>query len=538
MTKLIKCTGLRTLRRLLSVFLLALLVTNDIGAQELAVVSSNLPETVTTEITVGMVQANIEFEVQEVDSIIVTAIVPVAGATFSLLDPNSQVVVDHSSAEFTDGADYSPALPGGVFATGEIDNPAPGTWTIRLDFMAASEKTVILASIGKKSRYQVGIVLARNHVNTGEDVPFGIIVLDNGTPITSLGPEFSVEQDGVEIAAGISGKDDGVNMDGLADDGIYSAEYVFAAEGIYEIHGLVEIPTGSGLMRRRVSASVEVSNPGLTVSMIENILNLDPSGCIESFDVRLSVEVSEASAFAAKSVLRSPTNDTLQSVAEVPAGIGPQTADLIFPVNDIREILGSSDPYEVISVEIINTEDTPKLVFLSETNDPFVGVSVNDFCVAPVVIDPEFVEVPVFLGGSNSIIAALDFMFKISVKTPGTYSISFKILGPNGEDLGLSVESRSLIAGENTVVVRVDASVFADIDGPYTVIAFIVSGTGGAAQVSSFRSTQFYSGSSFVGATPILEPVPVPALEIWGLLLLIMLMGAIVPIVISRRIIK
>jgi hypothetical protein len=494
------------------------------GAQVQTVVGSNFPESISSEVKIGMVQSQIEFEVDEIENLIVTVIVPVPGAVFSLINPDSTVVVAHDSAEFYAGADHNPPLPGGVFATGEISEPLSGTWQIRLDYPAATEDTALLASIGKKSKYQVGIVLARNHVNTGEDVPIGILVHENGVPIAGLNPEFSVFEDDSEIASGIPGFDDGNDADGLAEDGIYSADYVFPGEGTFELFGHVVIPTDSGSIERNVSATVMVSDPGLVVTNIENVLNLGGGSCLESLDVQLSIDVLKETTFTATAVLESQSDDMLLAVSEVPVGLGSSVIDLVFPVDEIEDHLGPSDPYDVPSIEIVNTEGSPKLVFLSNINDSFDGVDIADFCVDPVEIESNFLAEPIIEPPGNAI-SYIEFHFGINVTIAGIYDISFKIFGPNGEDLGLFVTSEYLDVGKNTVLVMVDGHVFANIDGPYTIVGMIVNGPAGSAQQSILGTTQFFSGGSFVGATK--ESVPIPMIQFSGLVLLAFLLLAV-----------
>lgn len=508
-------------------FFLLMFYCYAVFAENQMTVSTNLPEVKTATITVGIQQSIIEFDVQAVDSIMLTVIAPVDGGSFSLIDPDGNIAVNNNTVDFYSGTNYTPALPGGVFSTGEIVNPKEGTWSIRLDFPAAQETTAIQATISKKSRYQVGIALTRNHVNTGEDVPLGLIVLDNGIPIQGLTPSFSIEKNGVEIASGITGQDDGVGVDGLINDGIYSNDFIFPSADSYKIVGHVEIPTSQGTVTRTVSASIQVSDPGFIVNSTENVVLTNASGCIESLAVRLNVDIKEASIFNAKALLRSQDNKILETTAEFPAITGTTIVDLIFPVDTIRETLGSSEPYEIINLEIVEFEDTPKLTYLSNVVSPFTGVAASNFCVEPVVITATLQEEAVLT--TAGLISGININFPITVQTAGNYRVSYKVIGSNGEDLGLFTFSQQLDVGENIFMSSVDAQEFVNIDGPFSIISLLVDGSGGTAQLSLLGTTQFYSGNSFVGATVIVtvDAKPIPTLQEWGIIVLTLIMGMV-----------
>lgn len=507
-------------------FFMLMLYSWAVFAENQMTVSTNLPEVKTVAIAIGTQESIIEFDVQAIDSLMLTVIVPVDGVVFSLIDPDGSVTINNNTVGFTSGSDYIPTLPGGVFSTGEIVNPKEGTWSIQLDFPAAPEKTAIQATISKKSRYQVGIALTRNHVNTGEDVPLGIIVLDNGIPIQGLTPSFSIEKNGVEIASGITAQDDGVGVDGLVDDGIYSNDYIFPSADSYKVVGHVEIATSQGTVTRTVSASIQVSDPGFIMNSTENIVLTDGSGCIESLVVRLNVDIKEALIFNAKALLKSQDNKILETTVEFPKTTGSTTVDLAFPVDAIRNTLGSSEPFEVINLEIVEFNDTPKLTYLSNAVSPFTGVAASDFCVAPVQITATLSEEPVLT--ASGLVSGIQFNFPITVQTAGNYQISYKVIGPNGKDLGLFTFSQQLSVGENTFMSTVDAKNFVNIDGPFSVISLLVDGPGGTAQLSLLGKTRFYSGNSFVGASSTVAK-PIPTLQEWGVIVLtLLLMGVVV----------
>jgi hypothetical protein len=60
---------------------------------------------------------------------------------------------------FDPDSPLTPVLPDGVFVLSDLASPAAGSWTLRLTFTPASAKTVVMATVFARSRYQVSILV-------------------------------------------------------------------------------------------------------------------------------------------------------------------------------------------------------------------------------------------------------------------------------------------------------------------------------------------------------------------------------------------
>lgn len=116
----------------------------------------NLAETLTADVVPGMRSLDLTFSVAGADTLGFALIVPLRGATFTLLDPGGNPVLASNDARvsFAPFSEPLPPLPGGVFQLRALAAPADGNWTIRLHFPPASTKTVVLATMLTRSRYQ------------------------------------------------------------------------------------------------------------------------------------------------------------------------------------------------------------------------------------------------------------------------------------------------------------------------------------------------------------------------------------------------
>ncbi|NHZ41767.1 hypothetical protein [Massilia aquatica] len=103
----------------------------------------------------GMRSVDLTFSVADADALGFALIVPVQGATFTLLDPGGNPVLDSNDARlsFDSSSERFPPLPGSVFQLSALAAPADGNWTIRLAFPPVPAKTVVLATIFTRSRY-------------------------------------------------------------------------------------------------------------------------------------------------------------------------------------------------------------------------------------------------------------------------------------------------------------------------------------------------------------------------------------------------
>lgn len=102
-----------------------------------------------------MRSVDLTFSVADADALGFALIVPVQGATFTLLDPGGNPVLDSNDARlsFDSSSERFPPLPGSVFQLSALAAPADGNWTIRLAFPPVPAKTVVLATIFTRSRY-------------------------------------------------------------------------------------------------------------------------------------------------------------------------------------------------------------------------------------------------------------------------------------------------------------------------------------------------------------------------------------------------
>lgn len=458
-------------------------------------VALNLPTSVSGDIVPGMTALDLPFVVQGADGLALDVIVPVNGARMSLIDPTGAAVLVPNDSRLTyhPGSQLTPPLPGGVFTLAELPAPSNGTWILRLTFPAAHNRTVAMATVRARSRYQVGIAIERTTLLAGEDVAIGMIVLDNGTPIRGLLSSISVGQGtpGQAIAA----HDNGQQPDGLADDGVYTIDYTFATAGTYDILGSVEIQTPEGPIQRTAVSQVRVINPPLSAGSSAFNVVRSAGNCVSGLQVLQNFNVLEAATYATLIRLRAPNGKTMDIRKSRLLPLGAASVTALFDAKTIRQTLASDGPYSVALIESLRVGASELTLGFRKRDAGIFNVTLEDLCTEPIVLQQQLTMTPVIEQGY---IASFDVAFPIQVSSPGFYQISFKVVGQHGEDIALFNASRSLAAGVNTVVVNIRSEKFLAVDGPYRAISLVVVGGGNSARLTSIGTSDTYSRWQFL----------------------------------------
>lgn len=463
------------------------------AAAQTVPVALNLPSTVSANIVAGATTLDVPFAVSGADSLSFDLIVPVDGAVLSLLDPAGQVVLAPGDPRltFNSGNTRMPALPGGVFQSALLAAPADGTWILRLAFPAAPGPTVALGTILARSRYQAGIAIERNTVLVGEDVSVGMVVLDNGVPISGLNPTIAIGSGapGVPQAAA----DNGHGADGLANDGVYSVDHTFGAAGLYDIVGNVQIPTPNGPVQRSAASQVRVVAPLLSARAIRLETVTGTASCVAALRVTVDVDVLKAARYSTLVRLAGAGGASIdaRSARNMTLGAGSMVAT--FSAADIKAKLSAGGPFAVTLIDALEVGNELVLAYRKRNAGVF-NVALNSLCAEAIELTPQLTVTPVLQDGY---IASFNASFPVKVRSAGFYQISYKVIGANGE-IALMNASRSLAAGVNTVALNWASDAFRAVDGPYRAISLLVVGGGSSARLSEIGASSAYERWQFV----------------------------------------
>lgn len=456
-------------------------------AQATGTVSTGATSTLVGQIEIGNTRADITIPVSAMTSLRVQAVVPVPGVTVSLIDPSGNIVVapNDPALSFLDGQALLPPLPGGVFITPEIANPANGNWVLRAQFPAAPTRTIALLTVFATSPYQVGIVLSGQTFKVGQPVPLGMLVTNGGAPVKGLAPTLKISKGGATVAT-LSAVDSGQpgDFDGLADDGIYSRGITFNELGRYLIDGTVTIPTTGGNVTRTAAGFVDIVPRNYALNNVTGGFTSGTGGCVSQLNVTANATVQQAGTYSTAATLKSPDGTTFvkrtNSVRTVP---GAFDATVSFTSREIRSHFAQGgvftiDPLNVVSVvnDLVTLEARRAAAYI------YPNLPIAQFCADPIEIG---LSARVSAQPRLTFIGQLDFTLPISVTAAGTYSASFKVTDSLGTEVGQFAVSRFMSAGVvNNITVPVLANRLQTADGPFSIESVLIVGAGRSAQVS------------------------------------------------------
>lgn len=477
-------------------FFLLCLLAGEANADQLPV-ATNVPVTLTANIITGMKFVEIPFSLSGVDGVIIEVIVPVNGASFTLLDPQGKVALapGDASVKFESGAVLAPkkSPPGGVFSTQELNEPTNGTWKIRLDFPSAPVNTVAMATVFTRTSYQAGIVTDRENYLSGEDVSVGMLIINGGQPVKSLAPQIQISLKGSSIKSTKVGLDNGVNPDGLANDGLYSVDYTFPKAGQYQIIGQATIPTAKGKVTRKADRLVNVTEPPLQVTSVSAKIIFGAGSCVAGIEEKVDFNVTKPGEYIVRGTLTANGGAALEARSRSDLLAGLNSIILFYSNQDIKSIIAKDGPYDFKDLDVLSGNLT-----LASRDKGIVGttplVKLDSLCREPIEIGQVTVE-PIIADGY---ISALKFNLPINVLSGGNYDVSFKVIGSAGEDIGLVGGSQLFSAGANVVSITLLSDKFLNADGPYAAISALVYGAGGTMQQSRTGESQAYRRWQFM----------------------------------------
>jgi Dockerin type I domain len=440
-----------------------------------------LPVTQAATIVSGQTSASFKLPVSALASMRLQVTVPVPGVTLTVLNPQGQTVFapGDASVGFLDGAALTPPLPGGQFLTPDIATPANGEWTVRADFPASPHPTVALLTTYAQSSLQVGLVLSSNVYRVGNPVPLGLLVVNNGQPVTGLTPRISISKDGAAPVV-LDARDSGqaADYDGLAGDGIYSQGTVFTDPGSYQLLGEASIPqAGGGVAQRSAQAVLQIVPANYQLGSISGSVTNGSGGCVATLHVDTAGSASLAGTYATAATLKSPSGRTLvkRSSAALDAP-GAVNTRMSFNAAEIRSQFGEGGVFSVDPLDVLSfIAGQPWLELRKAAAFSFASIALNQLCADPIEINS---SATVASGLRGRFIGQLNFTLPIRVTTAGSYQVSFKVIDNKGVEVGQFGLAPSLLVGANNV----NASVLADrlqvSDGPFTIDSVLVVGSG------------------------------------------------------------
>lgn len=460
------------------------------------------PNTLSAPVNPGLTQVEIPFTLGAVESLKLEVIAPVDDVELTVLDPDGVAVYQPGDPEvrFFSGELLDPKRPGGQFTTPTMAQPKDGDWLIRLNFPAATEKTVILATLYTATRYQVGIPLPLDEYLVGQPVPLSMLVLRDQAALLDVSPRLTVTApSGQQTTLDLF--DDGdipAHADVFADDGTYSSRHTFQEPGEHVLEAVVDIPTDDGrIIKREARRTVEVYEKRMELIDIEANLVTGHNACVEAIDVQVSAETFEPFRYLIAVILKDSAGNTMvKRRNEMIVTAGPFGFTITFSAEDIRENL-EEGPYSIHQIDIGSMgDDNTSLEFRTYDFKTFDSIHRSDLCFPPIHIERSISATEHL---SEGYIASLDLAFPMRVHDEGSYSFAIEVVDGNRESVDKFYFDQNLQEGENSVQVTLTADQLQAFDGPFSISSVSGVSPGGIGfsernlgETDAYSKWQFY----------------------------------------------
>lgn len=486
---------------LLILFVVGNLFTSTVKAESIPA-TLNLPTIYDAVVNEGDTQAELNINVDNVESMKIDVIVPVDGASVSLTDPFGNVVThpDDPATDYLPGSAEAPVLPGGVFALPRVAQPENGMYVLRVTFPAAANKTGILATVTQQSSIKVGLIIPGDKFLQGQTSTIGLLIVDaNERPVLNQSPAIVMRSPSGNTSE-LVGVDDGLvvtSRDGKADDGLYSTFVTFNETGTYSFSAEVLIDVNGTIHTRTASATVEVVEPKLTIIDVEQAVMLGTNSCIAGLGITTAAENIETGLFVSSALISDANGNTLLKNANTEAQAGSIVAPSVnVSAQELREAGLYASPFSVVQLRMLSlTTDSYTLEYDDQEQRQWQTAPGAVTCAEAIEIPKTLTVTPQL---QDNYIASLSFSFDIVVETASTYQTSFKITDSSGQDVEVYGVSQFMTVGNNTITVSLNSEKLQNIDGPYRVESVLVIGGGNTAQLSVLGSSEAYSKWQFL----------------------------------------
>ncbi len=466
---------------------------NALSAQEI-LAPTNVPSVLTIPVSPGDTNANVPFTLNNSGTVLLQALVPVDGTTFSVLD-SSGVTIGDSAIVFTSSNELGAAgVPGGSFVLENFVLSA-GEYRASFTFPAAAVRTAIMVTVGNSAdaggpAYEIAVVVPKPRVVVGDVATFGVLLLKDGLPLTGLQPELSMSSE-TGWSMPITLADNGQDADGLADDGLYSSEVVLATPGRFDLNARVTFADGGRAVELTATGSVEVLPQRAQITDVQSQLIVAPDGCVDGLSQTVLLNVIDPGTYIVAGGILS-NGSLIEKRVRDDYAPGVRQAVLAFDAKQLRSAVGTGWVIQSIAPELFSLGEV--IDFQDVAPAPLdLTVFADQICRdAPIILGSVSAQ-PVIIG---NFIDALEFTVMVDVETGGNHQLSFTVSG-GGQQVAIVSFNRFLQSGANDVTFQISASDVQTIDGPYELVSGLVSGPSGSVQRSNLGQSDFYSRWQF-----------------------------------------
>lgn len=373
-------------------------------------------------------------------------------------------------------------IGGGYFAT--VTNPIPGTWS-----MTVTESATLTAPLDVVSTVQFANSVQSVLVGGGGNVPLGgkvrlaLVVFDGTHRVTTLTVAALLISRTTTTFTPIPilFRDDGVDADTKAGDGIYEALVTPPVTGEFaaRVEALGTASTGS--FRRSTAAEVNIVPRDAQITDFNDFGDDDDfDGLYDRIVIKTYATLTTAGTYEVFVRLRASNGKEIQRSLEAVFASGNVRPELSFTATSLVRDLGVNGPYSVVEVRYSRiVDDEPVPADIRYNLGSTIAYHLDDLQHRRITLtgtgaargintdaDTDFEQLEVNLG--------------VLVEKAGTYTWSVTLRDHNGGEISFIAGQQDFIKGTNTLRLLFPADAISKhgLNGPWTVTNLTMYGEG------------------------------------------------------------
>ena len=418
------------------------------------------------------------------------------------------VYATYDGAEAGDGFLLGPVSAPGTHYAFWFPSLGAGTYTVHYEAdPAITEDVAIMTQVLMDSAVRANLYATPTIAVQGGSVTLMAPVTDGASGVT--GATVSVDiYDPLGNATTITLLDDGLAVDGLANDGMYSGYALTPELGTYSFLATITGVTGGGTAFSRTAASsvrVVPAHGSFATSPFTDV-GVDTNGNSLYDHVQLStdVDIVTPGTYVLLAHLMTSGGTTLRGRAQVELVAGAQAVDVTFGAADFLEA-NEDGPYTLTYAELLylGTEGLEPADLINDatyTTQPYVT---GDFERPAIWLLGTYSDEALDYG-SDGLYDAMIVRAGIEVTTADTYIYTVRLVDRCYGEIYVLTGSKSLAARtpDELVLSFPGSEIGANgVDGPYTVTGLSIVGGGTGLVTEKLTDTQAYTASDFSNFT-------------------------------------
>lgn len=389
----------------------------------------------------------------------------------------------------------------------KFSKPQPGKWKYIIHKRVPIDinQNIIFTLLTDSSIF-AGIQGAREENWLNSNIKLELAALEDRYPIKQIAISTLIQSPGDRTLQKqpVKFRDDGLNGDRAANDGIFTASFKAREPGEFQVSGNVEGKTSKGnLFQRHVSTDFTVirRTARFLKAFSDRGIDTNGDGLFERTIVSPAIRVLEAGEYFIRVTLKASNGETFFQNTRVKLPIGNVSPEIEFDTEDIKKYLKVDAPYQVSEVFLEGDAYALKdrATNLGETK----AYKIAQFQREAILLNGSAKSVGIDIN-NNGKFDYLDITIPVNFLYRGDYRWSASLATKDRTVIDISGGEGAFAAGDSQLKLRFNGAAIGDkkLLPPYIIQGFIVYGGGRSLNTDDDLPIPNFTAAQFEGFIP------------------------------------